>query len=144
MKRLIITSSFPGEVIAVYGDDKLLISVDYGGAELNEKQITYLLRNIPSIFDPDNLKLFAHVARLNIDQENTDITFEMFWERYKKKINKDRCRDDWKKMSNREKVRAYKGVISYESYLRRVKWRSKADPENYLKKKMWNNDWEQA
>jgi hypothetical protein len=69
------------------------------------------------------------------------ITFEMFWQRYDKKINRKRCEPLWEKLSKPKQVAAWAGIDAYNKFLQANSWRKKADPETYLRNEMWENEW---
>jgi hypothetical protein len=69
------------------------------------------------------------------------ITFEMFWQRYDKKINRKRCEPLWNKLSKTKQVTAWAGIEAYNKFLQGNSWRVKADPETYLRNEMFENEW---
>lgn len=70
-----------------------------------------------------------------------EVTFEMFWNMYGKKINRIRAVKLWDKLSTAERMNAILGISKYNNYLQRESWRSKADPETYLSGKYWENEY---
>ena len=69
------------------------------------------------------------------------IYFKQFWAKYNRKINKARCEPLWSKLTNSEQLKAYTGIDKYIAYLKKESWRNKLDPENYLKNKTWENEY---
>jgi hypothetical protein len=67
--------------------------------------------------------------------------YDMFWKAYNKKINNKRCIQLWNKMSKTKQVKAYYGITQYDKFLSKEDWRTKADPETYLRNEMFYNEW---
>lgn len=85
---------------------------------------------------------FKSAATLTVVESDFEITFEMFWLKYRKKINRLRAEANWKRLSKTQQVKAYYGIDAYDKFLDRMEWRKKQDPENYLKNKMWESEYE--
>lgn len=144
MIKLIATSeTFTGEVHIIYGDDNILLCLDFQQAELNIQQRHYLKERTPIVYGEQFAGHFGN-ARLAFVQEGYEVSFDMFWNAYGKKINAKRCEAIWNKMSKGDRAKAYFGLFAYLRYLQEQSWRSKADPETYLKKQMWLTDWSKA
>lgn len=148
MKKVLITSSFTGTVEVIYGEAGIgmeaeppLLSVEFGGAVLNDRQRGYLMAHIPVRYGAGFEQCFDAGKFRFVVQEH-DIVFDDFWEKYGKKINKVRCEPLWNKLTANERVMAFNALWSYDRFLMQNNWRTKADPETYLKKKMWLNEWD--
>ena len=141
MKRFITTSpSFAGEVHIIYGDDNKLLCLDYRNAQLSREQAEYLLRHTPVVFDAGFDRAFG-TANLTFVHEAYIIGFEDFWNRYDQKINRARAEKLWGRLPKADQARAFAGVAAYDRHLQHNGWKSKADPETYLRNKYWENEW---
>ena len=141
MKRFIITGTFPGEVYAIYGAEQTLLSLDFRAAELRAEQIDWIKARIPTVAEQEQFNAFLAVGKMMLTVEGAEVTFEEFWTRYGRKVNKKRCEAIWSRLSGAKRAKAYFGIMAYFAFLDRVKWRSKADPETYLKEEYWETDW---
>lgn len=144
MKKVIITSkNFSGEIILLYGADLMLLSMDFQGVALSAEQIDWIKNRTPVILHQRISDCFSIKAGLEFVLADYEISFEMFWTKYGQKINADRCKGLWKKLSDADKIKAYAGIDAYNRHLASLTWnKNRADPENYLKKKYWNNEWQ--
>lgn len=142
MKKILLTSSsFPGEVQLLYNDEKKLILIDFREATLNDEQIKALKALTPFEFDKQNFRASFRSDTLIVTEEDFVITFDMFFDKYAERINKDRCLKVWNRMNNADRTLAYTKLYLYERHLKILTWKSKANPETYLKSKFWLNDW---
>lgn len=141
MKRIIITSNgFFGQVYAVYGDDLMLRSLEMTAAQLTPAQVEWLKENIPTLLYAEMAEHLA-TKRLHCVIEGYEVSFDQFWDAYDEKINVGRCKPVWNKLTAGEKAQAYMGILAYNRHLAEQPWKTKANPENYLKQKYWNNKW---
>jgi hypothetical protein len=62
------------------------------------------------------------------------------WDKYDHKVNNKRCVALWDKLNKADEVKAYYGIDMYYTYLAKRR-RGKADPENYFRSRMWENEW---
>lgn len=142
MKKIILTSpEFEGQVELLYHKEQGLMQIDLQNATLSEKQVMVIKQRAPFLYDNKTFKASFGSDTLNILELGYEITFDMFWTKYKKKINVDRCKTLWSKMSEEKRLRAYLGLNVYQSFLDKNTWRTKLDPETYLGKQAWNNVW---
>lgn len=146
MEKLIIThKNFQGEIIAIYGEENELLAIDFTQADLSLEQRRYFTNRMPPEYGKNFIDHFRNSAgecTLIVVPEKHEITFEMFWSRYGVKHNRIRCEKIWDRMSKSDKVKAYYGITAYFKFLERQPFnRQKLDPENYLKNKIWNNEW---
>lgn len=77
----------------------------------------------------------------SLEMVPTDLSFDAFWKAYNKKINRKRCEPLWKKMSDAERVECLMNIPKYHAFLKRFPTRGKLDPESYLRKGAYQNDW---
>jgi hypothetical protein len=140
MRKFLMTSAkITGQVAMLYDSTDQLVCIDFAEAGMSRDQKKFLLNRLPLAVD--ELQAFATVLKVTVVEAEVEITFEMFWNAYGKKINKARCLPLWNKMSKAVQVRALQGVKPYDAYLKRENWRNKMDPENYLRSYAWENEW---
>lgn len=142
MRRFIITSKdFEGEVHALYADDSSLLMLDFRPAQLTDNQRKYIQLRTPSSLVTASINTAYGEAPITIINEAYEITFDDFWSRYQKKINKKRVLKYWEGMTRGDRAKAYAGLNPYKRHLKKNTWKTKADPETYLKNQMWENEW---
>ncbi|MNE34269.1 hypothetical protein D3C80_1279840 [compost metagenome] len=146
MRKLIITHErFHGEIAVVYGEEQELLLVDFTNAQLNTEQRQYFTSRMPPILDNDFINAFQNangVSTITVVPEDMEITFDMFWDKYAHKINVARCQKEWKKLGKTDRVKCYYGIAPYFKFLKSLEYnRNKVDPENYLKRRYWENEW---
>ena len=141
MKKLICTAKgYEGELVVIYGPDGMLLLFDVQGTNMAASQVDYFKRHCPTVISKvDEFK--SQFNTLTVVEEGYDITFEMFWERYGRKVHANRCEPLWKKLSVGDRVKAFTGILAYDRHLSTNTWKSKADPEAYLKKRYWETEW---
>lgn len=142
MKKLLISSAnFEGEVILVYMDGKLAIA-NYTEAEISEKQIRYLQDKTPiNYVSEEQLHSIYKANDLTIIESDFTVSFQDWWTLYKKKINKDRALKIWNKLSQSDQAKVFFNTRKYNRYLQLNQWREKADPDTYLRNRMYLNEW---
>ena len=136
-KYLIQIKNIADPVAVTYAE--LLEIIDLTGCGLNEKQISYLKSQLPASHAEFLKWLEVSEIVVSVTKADVVVTFEQFWNRYNKKINRKRCEPLWRKLSAPKQFAAYKGIAAYEKYLKRESWRGKLDPENYLRNEIWEN-----
>jgi hypothetical protein len=142
MRRFILTSPLiHGSIDIIYGDSGLVQKVDFTDTTAAMGIRRTLLNRIAKFPLIDDAQQIIEGSQSTLVEAGFEVTFEMFWSKYNKKINRKRCEDLWKKMSKTKQVKAYYGIAAYDKYLSKEEWRSKADPENYLRKEMFDNEW---
>lgn len=139
MKRFLITNPvFTGQAEVIYNAAGLLQMLDVSNTNMNEHMVRHFKTKIatkfselPQSFGPET----------TIIEAAYEVSFEMFWKKYDKKINKSRCIILWSKMEKTMQVLAYFGIDAYNKFLKREVIRAKADPETYLRNKYWENEY---
>jgi hypothetical protein len=140
MRRFLITSpAFNGQAEVVYNKDGLLCTIDTRNAEMPIKTIEAFKLKIPVVLV--NLQEVFANSKATIIEADFEVTFEMFWNKYDRKINRKRCMPLWDKLSKPDQVQAYYGIDAYDKYLKKESWRSKCDPDKYLRDRYWENEW---
>jgi len=149
MNKFIITSSrFNGEINVLYGLDSKLLFIDFLRCELTDEQRQYFKDRLsinltPSEGETEEAFIIRHFgnSRLDIVKEGYRVTFEQWWNRYNIKHNKDRCIKLWNKLSEADKVNAFFKLALYERHLSLNAWKTKADPDTYLRNRYWESEW---
>ncbi len=149
MKKYIITSpAFTGDINVLYNQENILVYIDFMKCDLSVEQREYFKTKLPVVIDASMgeqgeeflIRQFGK-SRLNIASADFKISFEQWWVRYDRKVNKDRCIKLWEKLSIADQVSAFFKLQQYERYLSLNQWQTKADPEKYLRNKYWNNEY---
>jgi hypothetical protein len=141
MKRFIITSpKFTGEINVLYGLDDKLQFIDFMKCDLTEEQITFFKTKLP-VFYTESFKDAFGTSRLDVVEHGYKVSFEQWWDKYDLKRNRERCLKLWKNLSEADQVNAFFKLGMYERYLMLQQWRTKAEPDTYLRKRYWDNDW---
>jgi hypothetical protein len=141
MNRYIITSPrFTGEINVLYGLDDKLLYIDFMKCELTDEQITYFKNKLPIYYNEQFAENFGN-SKLDIIKEGYRVPFEQWWTRYNVKRNKDRCLKLWNALSEADQVNAYFKLGIYERFLAINTWRTKAEPDTYLRKRFWENEY---
>lgn len=138
-KFLMKSQSFEGTVTFGFDAEGMLKFYE-NNSEMNQQQSAWLFRNFP--FTLQHLDEVKGKIKGKMEEIPTDLSFNRFWNLYDHKKNKIRCEPIWKKMKDTDRLECLMSIKSYENYLRRTGIR-KLDPENYLKKKGYLNNWNQ-
>lgn len=147
MKKYIITSpAFEGEMNVLYGTDGKLMYVDFMKCDLSEEQMKFFKERLPVYFsssEEGSAQLASHFgkSRLNVVEQGYTVTFDQWWTRYNVKRNRERCEKLWNKLSEADRAAAFFKLGLYERHLAVNPWKTKAEPDTYLRNKYWNNDW---
>jgi len=161
MKKILVTGAFEGSVTVLYGEAGVgadayppLLCVDLREAVLNDERKRFIVNRVPVRYGPAKWekeggevvmvpwKDIWGTDKLVFTEMDIELDFEAdFWKPYGHKINKDRCLKEWKVMTVPERAMAVTRLHAYLRYLSR-KGTGKADPENYLKKKYYKNDYD--
>ena len=73
----------------------------------------------------------------NKEKKEMNISFEEFWEMYKKKIEKSKCNEEWNKLSDKDRELIMIHIPIYENSLSDLKYLK--NPMTYLNSKMWKD-----
>lgn len=139
MKKYQLTSKgFEGAVVFGYRDGWLVYYENETDMDL--KGLQWISRHFP--VEESHLGWLQDQVKSGvIKQVPMDLSFDVFWEAYGKKINKKRCEPLWAKLKDSDRLACIESIKPYEGFLRRHTGRAKKDPENYLKDRMWENNW---
>lgn len=138
MTYSLTSSAFTGEVVFQFNESGLLISYDATSANLSEKQQVFLLRNLPRELS-EVKQMIANSPNAKFVQINTEISFEMFWDRYNEKVrsSKKKAQLKWNRMSMTERAKAFYHIARYEGSI--PNGVAKKYAETYLNAETWNN-----
>lgn len=141
MKRFLITSpKYSGQAEVFYNAAGVLCKIDCSDTNMSAGLIDAFKRVVsPHVDDIANPNRFT--GGTVIVEAEFEVSFEMFWKKYNKKINKSRCILLWGKLNKSVQVQAFFGVDGYDKYLKKESWRNKADPETYLRNQYWENEY---
>lgn len=138
---MIVSSPFfKGNAELLYDRHGKLILINLHQAEMSIKTTAAFKANVPVMLEDlfnSKIKDFEAI----IVEKDFEVSFDMFWNKYDKKINRKRCVVYWERLSKTEQVSAYVGITKYFTFLGKTDWRQKLDPENYLKNHSWENEW---
>lgn len=137
IKYTLTSSKFTGKLVFGYTDG--LLSYFEKGADIKEGGYKWILENFPLV--PAQLKKMADAIPGKMEVVPDDLSFDAFWEAYGKKENRHRCEPLWKKLSEADRIECLSSIKPYDGYLKRMNWRAKLSPENYLKKESFRNNW---
>ncbi|HPI31111.1 MAG TPA: hypothetical protein PLS26_11350 [Bacteroidales bacterium] len=139
MKHYQLTSNaFDGAVDLFFDDAGMLMKFDMTGASLSKKQQEWILRDMYPELNELKRQL-SESGTAKITEVTTEVTFEMFWDRYDDKINSSRKRtlQKWNRMTKTDQLRAYTYINRYLNNL--PSGTRKKYAETYLNSELWNN-----
>lgn len=144
MRRFLITSpKFEGTAEVFFNTAEILCRIDCLSTNMDAETIRAFKKAIPATIQ-------ELITGSNFDRSTTIVeagyrmTFEEFWKKYNKKINKARCIPIYDKLNDADTVLCCNGIDQYDKFLAKVRVRQKLDPENWLKQRAWENDWRNA
>lgn len=152
MKKILVTSKdtntgFSGAIELIYGEmeadnQRRLLALDMRGATLKDKQRNWIVAMAPVYYGAGYAGMWG-TDKLVIAEADVELDFEEdFWKPYDKKVNKERCLKAWGKLSKADRAAAVNGMAAYLRHLARLGWKSKKDPENFFKYRLWETDWD--
>jgi hypothetical protein len=137
MKKFLISSkNYSGQIEVLY--DVCLQDVSFVNANATASQIYGFKKSLPVLYT--EFSEFVKKYNLVAVESTYDVPFEDFWNKYQKKVNRARCTPLWEKMTAAERVAAVNFVGKYKGICERT-GRGVLDPENYLKRKTWENEY---
>ncbi|MBS4064199.1 MAG: hypothetical protein KGZ74_06540 [Chitinophagaceae bacterium] len=139
IKYTLTSPKFTGKL--VFGYTNGLLTHFECAAQMKEEGYKWILENFPLV--PSTLKKMADAIPGKMEVVPEDLSFDAFWNAYGKKANRHRCEPLWNKLSDADRIECLSSIKPYDSYLKRVNYRAKLDPENYLKKEAFRNNWNQ-
>lgn len=138
MRRFLITSTkYTGQAEVIYNAADVLCKIDCSDTDMNATTI----RHFKAAVGAEIASIGQLLPNCVIVEAAYEITFDMFWKKYNKKINRARCIPLWDKMNKTMQVLAFFGIEPYDKYLKATGFRGKADAETYLRNKYWENEY---
>ncbi len=140
MRKFLITSPhFRGTAEILYREDGVLVKIDLSQCEMNIGITDAFKKKVPAHLN--DIETAFKDTKATVIEADFEVTFEMFWNAYNKKINRKRCEPIWNKLSKPKQVKAYYGIKQYDKYLKVESWRQKADPDTYLRNETFENEY---
>ena len=139
-KYLLTNPRYSGSVDVTYNADGLLDIIDFSNSNLRgtpdllavlKNQIPHEEINFKGSFSKETM--IVVVTR--------EVEFQEFWDKYANKVNRHRAEKLFKSLSKADRVLAYCEIARYDRYLAITGYRSKADPDTYLRNKYWQNEY---
>ena len=123
--------------------DKKLICVYEGGKLIEIKAEPHFMQSHITFIANQGLwdeeKIIAYKG-INIIIDKLDVTFDDFWDKYAKKVDKPLAVKEWEKLSDSEKSEAYQGINKYNDFCQKERTARKY-PCRYLSYKSWKNEY---
>ena len=139
MKKYILTSPlFQGSVEFGFSDEGFLVFY-HNDSYMNAQQQMWLLNKVPRTIEL--VTPLAQEIKGKLEEIPEDLSFDAFWVKYDKKINRKRCEPLWKKLKDAERLQVLRNIEPYKAYLKRSGWRGQADPEKYLRDRYFETNW---
>ena len=111
--------------------------------KLTELQIKWLFsENFPAT-ETIMKTVWTKVLRQNFEVVvgEPDLSFNAFWDTYGYKVKRVMAERSWKKLSEADRIKAFLGLGSYNSYLKRNNGIAKAHPSTYLNQRYFEDEW---
>ncbi len=135
---LISSKKYSGSVEVVYNDGALL-RIDFAQANLTSLQLTGLKEMIPAKYEHFEARMMG-VGAIVVEKDY-EVSFDDYWKKVKKKVNRKRCEALWLRMGKVAQVQAVVALPMYYKYLQRT-GRLEADPETYLRNEYYTTEWQ--
>ena len=140
MRRFLITSpNYTGQAEVIFNDAGTLCRIDVTDTSMQPAMVQGFKNRLCCHVDQVQ-QTFAGTAATVIEAD-FEVSFDMFWKKYDKKINKSRCIILWSKLDKSMQVLAFMGIAPYDKFLKKEGYRGKADPETYLRNRYWENEY---
>lgn len=94
--------------------------------------------------DTNNVTHYEHVGNADKEKESKvkeiiNISFDVFWKLYPKKISKPKCEQKWNKLKNEEREEIIKTLPNFLSYKPFDSY-NHPNPETYLNNRRWEDE----
>lgn len=139
MDRKFIVNLTTVEGMLVFGYRENTLVLYENDSEMSLKQIQWLATHLPK--EVTELESIVRTIKGVMMEVAMDVSFDAFWNAYGHKINRKRCVLLYNRLSEAKKVLVIQSISAYDGYLRRSNGRAKQDPETYLKKESFLNNW---
>jgi len=133
MRKYAIASTkkaFEGTLMFEYDEEGVLLYYQ-NDSTMTTDQIKFLHQRFPFIED-DLLKISPAIKV----EEITDVTFDCFWTKYDKKVNRKRTEILWYKLSIADRQVCLSKINKYKNYCR-LNNRLMKDPDTYIRNRSW-------
>lgn len=137
-KYLLKSTKFTGSVVFGY-DERGYLVLYSNEAEMPDKHINWCAHNLPA--KEEYLERYKEIIKGTITEVPMDTSFEVFWNAYAHKVNRKRCEPLYKKLTEADRALCIMSIKAYTAFLKRNPHRPKQDPENYLRKESFRNEW---
>ena len=146
MRKFSLTNpAFTGEIFITYNTEGLFVAFDAIETDAQHVHIKWLLARIPQIITANymhELLEFLKDTKCHLIEVAMDVSFDTFWRLYGKMINRKRAEALYMKLSDTDKFLCITSIKKYDKYLGRINWRSKCDPDTYIRNKNYQTDWD--
>ena len=110
-----------------------------GIVEFQSRRVAHR-RHLPGMLDQEDADILKVLQKMEREQrpKPVNISFESFWELYKLKIARDKCKILWAKYSDKERIKA---MIYIPKYLRSLVETGimQKNPDTFLRNKCFND-----
>lgn len=134
-KYVLTSASFVGEVTLGYDVATGYLRTLSIDADLEPQRHHTLLDILP--LHVNNIHLIKGKG-ITVTQIKAEVTFDMFWDAYDNKVDKETSARRWGSLSPKERIDAYNYIKVYDNDLRKGTV-AKLYPSTYLSKKRWND-----
>lgn len=123
----------------------ILVEYDEGQIKMLEftdsatEQVRYILRSIPN--DETKIIDFAKLIKCRINNAQTDLSFNAFWNAFSYKVGKlVRTNNIWDTLNDVEKQAVFASIPRYHRFIKAMNQNS-AYAQTWLQNRMWENDY---
>jgi hypothetical protein len=138
IKKYILTSvNFQGQVSFGFNEAGYLVFY-LNETDATESQLKGLLQRLPRVIE--EFYRLTEVPTVKFVEVPPDLSFESWWKIQLNKINKKRCMPLFNALKDAKRMKAFTEYPAYLDFCKRNN-RGVVDPENFLKKEYYENDW---
>lgn len=136
MKKYCLTSTkFTGEVLYLFNDNDRLVELKIS-AEMEPEKHSILISWTPETIE--HLMAFQKQYNLNLKEVPVEITFEVFWEEFNYKVDKQMAVKEWDKLDEPSQAKAIAKAKAYRAFCAR-KGTALIYPSRYLKNRRFDD-----
>ena len=106
---------------------------------LDNKQVGWLFNKDRFPYAEKTIKGWTAISNFKVIVGEPDVSFEIFWRMYNHKVKRMMSENAWKKMSQKDRMDAIRGIKPYDGMLYR-KGFAKAAPSSYLNQRYWEDE----
>ncbi len=109
---------------------------------LTVEQLIFIKENLPITIDELEYIWKSRYRMFNYKTVEEDLSFNNFWNKYNYKVgNKARAEKLWEKLSDKDRVEVFIGVLKYDRYLSEHPGLGKAHATTFLNQRRWENEY---